>query len=418
MIDLVTLKLAAGNGGQGKISFRREKYVPKGGPDGGDGGDGGSIIIRATKALSTLRPYAGVKEIVAESGQPGAKRKQHGQKGEDRIIEVPVGTTVTLLAENHTSAYRRQRYGFVNQDGSQRLLRSADFQAGQVPPGTNIKRQRYFIDYEVSDSNLVLEPDELEALPQPEELCQLMEDGEELVLCQGGFGGRGNSQFKSSQKTTPREAEHGTFGEQKLVKLELRLLADLALVGFPNAGKSTFLSKVTAANPKIANYPFTTLEPNLGIMQLQKGAQEIVVADIPGLIEGANQGKGLGHDFLRHIENCQALMYVLFLEESVIFDQALSAKDKSQLLWEQYQNLNNELKQHNPQLLEKPYLVTLNKADLYSQAEIEQFQADFAKHKITLLVFSAITGDGLTKVVKNIEKLFLITKTSLSSKNY
>ena len=203
-----------------------------------------------------------------------------------------------------------------------------------------------------------------------------------------------------------------------MVKLELRLLADLALVGFPNAGKSTFLSKVTAANPKIANYPFTTLEPNLGIMQLQKGAQEIVVADIPGLIEGANQGKGLGHDFLRHIENCQALMYVLFLEESVIFDQALSAKDKSQLLWEQYQNLNNELKQHNPQLLEKPYLVTLNKADLYSQAEIEQFQADFAKHKITLLVFSAITGGGLSAVVKNIEKLFLITKTSLSSKNY
>jgi GTP-binding protein len=406
MIDLVTLKLTAGNGGQGKISFRREKYVPKGGPDGGDGGDGGSIIIRANSAMSTLRPYAGVKEIVAEPGQPGSKRKQHGQKGENKIIEVPVGTSITLLAENQTSAYRRQRYGFVNEDGSQRLLRSADFQTGQVPPGSNLERQRYYIDYDVSDGNLYLEPDELEPLAKPQELYQLMENGEELVLCQGGFGGRGNTKFKSSQKTTPREAEHGTFAEQKLVKLELRLLADLALVGFPNAGKSTFLSKVTAANPKIANYPFTTLEPNLGIMQLKKNTQEIVVADIPGLIEGASQGKGLGHDFLRHIENCQALMYVLYLEESQIFDESLSIKKKSELLWKQYQNLLTELKEHSSQLLEKPYLLTLNKADLYSEAEIKQFQVDFKKKKETLLVFSAITGKGMPAVVRRIEKLF------------
>jgi GTP-binding protein len=406
MIDLVTLKLTAGNGGQGKISFRREKYVPKGGPDGGDGGDGGSIIIRANRALSTLRPYAGVKELKASDGQPGLKRKQHGQKGEDKIIEVPVGTSITLLAENQTSNYRRQRYGFVNEDGSQRLLRSADFQAGQVPPGSNLERQRYYIDYDVSDGNLYLEPDELETLAQPEELYQLMSDGEELILCQGGFGGRGNTKFKSSQKTTPREAEHGTFGEQKLVKFELRLLADLALVGFPNAGKSTFLSKVTAANPKIANYPFTTLEPNLGIMQLKKNTQEIVVADIPGLIEGASQGKGLGHDFLRHIENCHALMYVLYLEETVIFDQSLSLKKKSALLWQQYQSLLTELREHSLQLLEKPYLLTLNKADLYSEEEIKQFKEDFKKKKQTLLVFSAITGEGMPAVKQRIEKLF------------
>jgi GTP-binding protein len=406
MIDLVTLKLVAGDGGQGKISFRREKHVPKGGPDGGDGGDGGSIIIRAKSSLSTLRPFAGVKEILAKPGQAGVKRKQHGQKGQDKVIEVPVGTTIILLAENQTSAYRRQRYGFVNEDGSQRLLRSADFQAGQLPPGSNIERQRYFIDYDVADSNLHLEPDNLEALAQPEELYQLMEADQELVLCQGGFGGRGNAQFKSSIKTTPREAEHGTFAEQKLVKLELKLLADLALVAFPNAGKSTFLSKVTAANPKIASYPFTTLEPNLGIMQLKKNTQEIVVADIPGLIEGASQGKGLGHDFLRHIENCQALMFILFLEETVIFDQSLSNKKKSELLWKQYQDLASELKQHNPQLLEKPYLLTLNKADLYDPEEIKQFQTDFKKKKESLLVFSAITGDGLSAVIKAIGSLF------------
>jgi GTPase len=405
MIDLLTFKLIAGNGGRGKISFRREKHVPKGGPDGGDGGDGGSIIIRASSAISTLRQYAGVKEIVAKDGQVGGKRKQHGQQAKDIVVEVPVGTSVTLLAENQTSAYRRQRYGFLNDDGSQRLLRSADLQPGQVPSG-HIARQRYFIDYDVADGNLNLEPDKIQELPEAEEICQLMEPGQELVLCQGGFGGRGNTHFKSSQKTTPREAEHGTFGERKLVKLELKLLADLALVGFPNAGKSTFLSKVTAANPKIASYPFTTLEPNLGIMQLKKASQEIVLADIPGLIEGASQGKGLGHDFLRHIENCQALMYVLFLEESIVFDHSLSIQDKSQLLWQQYQSLNLELKQHDASLLEKSNIVTLNKADLYSAEEIKAFEEIFKKHKIKLLAFSAITGDGLQIVEKAIEKLF------------
>jgi GTPase len=405
MIDLVTLKLIAGDGGKGKISFRREKYVPKGGPDGGDGGDGGSIIIRASNAISTLRQYAGVKEIAAKDGEVGRKRKQHGQQAKDKLVEVPVGTTVTLLAENQTSAYRRQRYGFVNEDGSQKLLKSSDLQLGQVPV-SKIARQRYFVDYDVPDGNLNLEPDDLQTLPEPEEICRLMEPGQELVLCQGGFGGRGNTHFKSSQKTTPREAEHGTFGEAKLVKLELKLLADLALVGFPNAGKSTFLSKITAANPKIANYPFTTLEPNLGIMKMKKFSQEIVVADIPGLIEGASQGKGLGHDFLRHIENCQALMYLLFLEESIVFDQSLSIADKSELLLQQYQNLNIELKQHNADLLKKPSIVTINKIDLYSSEEIEAFKSAFAKEKIELSVFSAITGDGLKDVVKAIEKLF------------
>jgi len=405
MIDLVTLKLIAGNGGRGKISFRREKHVPKGGPDGGDGGNGGSIIIRANRGISTLRQYAGVKEIVAKDGQVGGKRKQHGQQANNVLVEVPVGTSVTLLAENETSAYRRQRYGFLNEDGSQRLLRLADLQPGQVPNG-HIARQRYFIDYDVPDGNLNLEPDEINVLSEPEEICQLMEHGQELVLCQGGFGGRGNTHFKSSQKTTPREAEHGTFGERKLIKLELKLLADLALVGFPNAGKSTFLSKVTAANPKIASYPFTTLEPNLGIMQVKKSTQEVVVADVPGLIEGASRGKGLGHDFLRHIENCQALMYLLFLEESTVFDQSLSIEDKSQLLWKQYESLNLELKQHSDDLLKKPSIVTINKVDLYSSEEVEAFKLAFKKQNVELLVFSAITGEGLQDIMKAIEKLF------------
>lgn len=406
MIDLVTLKLTAGDGGKGRISFRREKHVPKGGPDGGDGGDGGSIIIRTNSEMSTLRRYAGIKEIKAEVGKGGGARKKHGPKGENKIIEVPLGSTITLLEENQTSAYRRQRYGFVNQDDSQQLLKSSDLRIEQVPVGSNIHRQRFFTDYDTVDSNLNLQADDLQPLTEPEEICQLMHLGQELVLCQGGFGGRGNTHFKSSQKTTPREAEHGTHGEQKLVKIELKLLADLALVGFPNAGKSTFLSKVTAANPKIANYPFTTLEPNLGIMEFKKLGKEIVLADIPGLIEGASEGKGLGHDFLRHIENCQSLMYILFLEESTIFDQSLSSNAKSQKLWQQYQHLVLELKKHNPDLIKKPSLVTLNKADLYGAEDIESFKKTFGEQDIELVVFSAITGENLAVVLKNIKKLF------------
>jgi GTP-binding protein len=299
MIDLIKLTLAAGDGGNGKVSFRREKFVTKGGPDGGDGGDGGSVVIRSRAGMTTLRDYAGVKLFKAQNGGHGGRRKKFGEKGIDKILEVPVGTVLYLLAENQTALKRRHNSLISNEA---------------------IGGGKYYLETENQAIPMREADDQLSTVSEKIELFVFDLPDQEFLVCQGGKGGRGSVHFKSSVKTTPLEAEYGGFGEQKLVQLELKLLADLGLVGFPNAGKSTFLSKVTKANPKIANYPFTTIEPNLGIMSLGQGhgKEEVIVADIPGLIEGASQGKGLGLDFLRHIENCQTLMFVLYLDEGVI----------------------------------------------------------------------------------------------------
>jgi len=381
MIDLVKLTLAAGNGGDGKVSFRREKFVTKGGPDGGDGGDGGSVLIRSRAGMTTLRDYAGVNLYKAGRGQNGGRRKKFGLKGEDRILEVPVGTVVYLLGENKIAAKRRNNS----------LLAAEALSGGK---------------YYLEDENQGIPPrdpdDQLEILDKKIELFTFKEAEQELLVCSGGRGGRGSVHFKSSTKTTPLEAEYGGFGEQKLVQLELKLLADVGLVGFPNAGKSTFLSKVTKANPKIANYPFTTIEPNLGIMYLgaDQGKEELIIADIPGLIEGAYQGKGLGLDFLRHIENCQSLMFVLYLDEAVVFDGSLSEQEKAELLWQQYQQLKNELGNYDQELLRKRSLLTVNKVDLYTSSQIDAFRSYFIDKDINLIFFSAVTGEGIGELKK------------------
>lgn len=385
MIDLVKITLVAGDGGDGKVSFRREKYVPKGGPDGGDGGDGGSIIIRAKAGMTTLRDYAGVKKIAAGRGQNGAFRKRFGEKGADKVVEVPVGTVIYLLAENKIASKKRKNT----------LLDEDSLRGGKY----YLEDENQGIPYRDPDSDLI-------ELEEKAELFIFTDDGQEYIVCEGGEGGKGNVHFKSAAKTTPLEASYGAFGEQKLVQLEMKLLADLGLVGFPNAGKSTFLSKVTKANPKIANYPFTTIEPNLGIMYLGAGQskEEIVIADIPGLIEGASQGKGLGMDFLRHIENCKTLMFVLYLDESVIFDDQLSDAKKADLLWEQYRQLRNELANHDQKLLEKPAIVTINKIDLYSAKQIDAFRSCFIDKDMNVIFFSTVTNEGLDEVKKVIAK--------------
>ena len=413
MIDLVKLKLVAGDGGHGIVSFRREKYVPKGGPDGGAGGNGGSIILRSRRGLTTLRDYAGVHKIEAENGKRGAFRKRFGEKGEDKIIEVPIGTEVLLLAENKISADRRKKYGFVNEEGEQELLNRADFREGEVALGrgrSNGTLAKYYLEDEKQGIPWI-EADNLDINELEEELNENLfvftEDNQEIVICQGGIGGRGNVSFKSSTNTTPLEAEYGSFGEQKYVKLELKLLADLGLVGFPNAGKSTFLSKVTKANPKIANYPFTTLEPNLGIMYLGEGQakDEIVIADIPGLIEGASEGKGLGLDFLRHVENSKALMFVLYLTEEVIFDQNISDEEKAEMLWEQYQKLKHELEAYSDEMAQKTSFLTVNKMDLYNAKQIDVFRSYFKQKNMNVIFFSTVSGEGLDEVKKEIAKL-------------
>lgn len=396
MIDLVRLELRAGNGGDGKVSFRREKYVPKGGPDGGDGGHGGSIILKASPKHATLRHLAGLKVIEAQHGQGGGKRQKSGHKGADTILEVPVGTTVWLVSENQVS---HQHRAFPRREGKLR------FKAA---------RQKYFLVKDTQPKPLApqdviqLEPElewvanqsmaELDIRQVPkEQLITLDEPGQEYVIVQGGEGGRGNTAFKSPSHTTPLDAEFGVPGERKLVFLEQKLLADVGLVGFPNAGKSTLISVVSNAKPKTANYPFTTIEPNLGIVEFsdQKETESLVIADLPGLVEGAHQGKGLGHQFLRHVENCRQLVIVLALDEITLGEESLSDRDKAQLLYNQYQQLQDELSAYSDIIIEKEQQVVVNKIDLYSPELLAEMTSVFEKQGLRPQFISAATQENV-----------------------
>ncbi|KUK79317.1 MAG: GTPase obg [Microgenomates bacterium 39_7] len=425
----------------------------------GDGGKGGSVIFQADKNLNTLKNFAGVKIIEAKRGEDGGKNRRHGGDGEDVVVKVPLGTVVWLVQENEPSHLRRRKYeksladfefdlmeaeneaedvGVNDQDAVPDSVQK-EAHENEVNPfrlntlldrndvtfrkffqdfGGNLSGERGAQAFRLRPVNLELEQapvkhftqlDKILDIPSQEvgavKLVELKHDGEQVVLCQGGLGGRGNRAFRSSTNQTPREAQYGTFGEKKEVILELKLLADLGLVGLPNAGKSTLLSRLTKAHPKIANYPFTTIEPNLGVMASRDGERELVVADIPGLIEGASQGKGLGDRFLRHIENCQMLMYVLFLEEEVIFDQDLSLQEMAKQLYLQYQLLQEELAAYQPDLLNKSSLVTINKKDLYSSELVDEILAFFKKQKVLPLFFSGVTGEGLDEVKEAVLQL-------------
>ncbi len=409
MIDLVKLILVAGDGGRGRVSFLRNKKTTKGGPDGGDGGNGGNVIIRGNKNFATLKHFTGKVLYEAQDGVPGDKRKKIGAKGESLIIDVPIGTSIGVVAENNVAKKRRS---FV---GVETLLKRDAVNMERYyleKEGTPVPVQNYQ-SVQVVNSEEYIEPDVQEILTairgvEPIIVAEITEDGQEIVICQGGFGGRGNERFKSSINTTPMEAEFGSEGEKRALILELKLLADVGLVGFPNAGKSTFLSVVTKARPKIANYPFTTIEPNLGVIYYENagadGLKELVVADIPGLIEGASEGKGLGHDFLRHIENCTVLMFVLALEEEEVFNEALSDEQKAELLLEQFKKLSVELKAHDDILKDKQYLVTVNKSDLYSEELIKMTAERFAKEEIVLHFFSGATQIGLAEIKEELKK--------------
>ena len=314
-VDYVKIHAISGKGGKGSVHLHREKFITKGGPDGGDGGRGGHIIIRANKGMWTLLHLKFKKHFKADHGGHGSKSRSTGKDGEDVYIDVPLGTIVRNT-----------------------------------------------------------ETDEI--------LFEITYDGEERILAEGGMGGRGNWHFKSSTNQTPRYAQPGVDGFEDWFQLELKLLADVGLVGFPNAGKSTLLSVITSATPKIADYAFTTLKPNLGIVKYRE-YKTFVMADIPGIIEGAHEGKGLGHRFLRHIERNSTLLFLIPADSNDIMKE--------------YAVLLNELKQHNPELLDKERLMVISKSDMLDnelQAEIENEIPSEIPH----LFISAVAQKGLTEL--------------------
>jgi len=326
-VDFALVEAQSGNGGHGAVTFRREKYVPKGGPSGGNGGNGGNVVLKASNNLHTLLDFRYKKKYKAANGDNGGSSLKDGKNGSDVIIKVPVGTV-------------------VKDAGTEKILFDLD------------------------------------------------ENDKEVILAKGGKGGKGNSKFATSTNQTPRTAEDGKPGENKKVILELKLIADVGLVGFPNSGKSTLISKISAARPKIADYPFTTLEPNLGIVKY-KDFQSFTVADIPGIIEGASQGKGLGHQFLRHIERTRIILFLIEVT--------------SENLANDFEILFNELKSYSPKLIQKKMLVALSKADLIEQGKVkEAMQNKFKGIQEKPIVFSSVSGYGLNNLLdmlwKNLEE--------------
>jgi len=340
-VDRIKVLAQAGNGGRGSVSFRREKFVPKGGPDGGDGGRGGDVILRGDRHVDNLANLFYEPIIKAKNGSHGKGKKMAGRAGANKIVKVPVGTIVWPAEE------------------SQRPTPKSDkSRAGAQHPTLN------------SDQSAI----------QP--VVDLVRDGQEFVLCRGGGGGKGNVHFKSSRNRAPRQYTDGEEGEHGYFLLELRTIADGGLVGYPNAGKSTLLRKLSAARPKVAAYPFTTLHPVVGVMELP-GYRHATIADIPGLIEGAHRGIGLGHEFLRHITRCPLLIFVI---------DVAGSEGRSPV--EDLQNLRKEIDLYDPALSSRPWLVVANKMDLPNANEnLEMLRERFPK--ISIIPISAANGEGI-----------------------
>ena len=316
-IDYVKLHVSSGNGGSGSSHLHREKYVVKGGPDGGDGGRGGHVILRGNKNLWTLFEFSFRRHIRAEHGGNGGKQRSSGADGQDEIVDVPLGT---VIRDTETE--------------------------------------------EIID--------------------EVTEDGQEIIIAEGGMGGRGNWHFKTSTNQTPRYSQPGIDGQELEITLELKVLADVGLVGFPNAGKSTLLSVITSAKPKIADYEFTTLKPNLGIVKY-RDFKSFVVADIPGIIEGAAEGKGLGYRFLRHIERNSTLLFL------VPADAENVAKE--------YEILLDELRRYNPEMLDKDRLVAVSKTDMLDDELKAELKAELDENlPVPYLFISSVAQQGLTEL--------------------
>jgi GTP-binding protein len=323
-VDYTTVHVKAGDGGKGSVSFRREKYVPRGGPDGGDGGRGGHIIFRSTKELNTLLDFRYKRDYLAERGKNGQKKKMHGRDGQDLIIRVPVGTTI--------------------KDGD----------TGEI-------------------------------------VADLDSEGREAVVARGGRGGLGNSHFATPTRQVPRFAQPGEQGEERDLVLELKLIADAGLIGLPNAGKSTLISVISSAKPKIADYPFTTLVPNLGVVKLEN-YRSFVVADIPGLIEGAHRGVGLGFQFLRHVERTLMLLHLVDISEQAEGDPV-----------EDLKKIDRELTLYNVKLSRKRQVIVGTKLDIAGNRERLTRLSEYCREKgVAFFPVSAATGKGIRKLVAHV----------------
>jgi GTP-binding protein len=323
-VDQARISVRGGDGGNGAIAFRREKFVPKGGPAGGDGGNGGSVILVVDEGLSTLLDFRYRHDYQAPSGERGGNKDKYGHGGPDLLLRVPGGTEV----------------------------------------------------YDEATGEL---------------LADLRRDGQRFVAAAGGKGGRGNMHFATPTDRAPRRAEPGQPGEERVIRLELKLLADVGLVGFPNVGKSSLITRISAARPKIADYPFTTLIPNLGMVRLSD-ERSFVVADVPGLIEGAHEGAGLGHQFLRHLERTRVLVHLLELSP---------VPGRTPL--RDYQTLRRELALHDPRLASRPEVVVLNKMDMpETRKKLPALKRLFARRGLHLLGISAVTGDGIAALLSTL----------------
>jgi GTP-binding protein len=323
-VDECAIKVQAGEGGRGCVSFRREKFEPWGGPNGGDGGRGGDIVLVGDDDTNNLIDYKYRQHWKAERGEHGQGKDCNGREGKSCILKMPLGTIVT------------------------------DEATGQV-------------------------------------VAEVTEDGQRIVLCKGGNGGWGNTHFKTSTNRAPRHANSGQPGEAGNYRLVLKSIADIGLVGYPNAGKSSLINAITAARPKMAAYPFTTLHPQIGVIEFLETAQRLLVADVPGLIEGASDNKGLGHRFLRHIERCSVLVFIVDMA-------GVDGRDP----WEDYRVLLHELELYQPELLEKPRMVAANKMDLpKAKANLTKFKK---RHKVTTIEISCTEEMGLDKLKKALLK--------------
>ncbi|MBN1830377.1 MAG: GTPase ObgE [Deltaproteobacteria bacterium] len=324
-VDEAKIFVKAGNGGRGCVSFRREKFIPRGGPDGGNGGKGGDVIFVASPSYRTLLHLQYNQHHRAERGGHGEGNNRSGKGGEDIIIAVPVGTVIH------------------------------DATTGEL-------------------------------------LADLSEEGQPHIIASGGIGGKGNAHFKSSTYRAPRFAQPGMEGEERTLRLELKLLADVGIIGFPNVGKSTFISRISAAKPKIADYPFTTLVPNLGVVRY--GDDSFVVADIPGLIEGAHRGMGLGTRFLKHIERTTVLVHILDI-----------SREDSQDPWSDFTAVNNELVSFDSRMVQKPQIIAVNKIDLPATRErLSEISERFRREGLILYPLSAVTGEGVKELLGAVAK--------------